>query len=135
MRRPYAGAHDASGSGGLHSPAVAPPKRKSGGRVTPSGTRPGEAGPTASGPATPKRTSGGTTSGSARVGESSRYTPPVPKSVKESPPWVPVLMLGLLVVGGVVIMLRYLVFTDSNWPTVVGLVCILGGLYTATKWR
>jgi 1,4-dihydroxy-2-naphthoate octaprenyltransferase len=55
--------------------------------------------------------------------------------VKESPPWVPVLMLGLLVVGGVVIMLRYLVFTDSNWPTVVGLVCILGGLYTATKWR
>jgi hypothetical protein len=100
---------------------VAPPKRKTGGRVTAPGTRPGDRSPTA--PATP------------RVAESSRYTPPTPKSAKESPPWVPVLMLVLLAVGALVIMLRYLVFTDSNWPTVVGLVCILGGLYTATKWR
>jgi hypothetical protein len=87
--------------------------------VTPSGSRPGER-PAASTP-TPSPTS--------------RYTPPVPKSAKESPPWVPVLMLALLVIGGVVIMLRYLVFTDSNWPTIIGLACILGGLYTATKWR
>ncbi len=54
--------------------------------------------------------------------------------VKHSRPWVPVLMLALLVVGGVMIMLRYLVW-ESAAPTVIGLVMILGGLYTATKWR
>ena len=33
-------------------------------------------------------------------------------------------------------MARYLAFSaDSNWLTLVGLGCILGGLYTATKWR
>ena len=61
---------------------------------------------------------------------SSRYTPPVPQSAKESPPWVPVLMLVLFAVGALAIMLRYLVFSDSNWPMIVGLVCLLGGLYT-----
>ena len=69
------------------------------------------------------------------VGASSRYTPPVPQSAKESPPWVPVLMLVLFAVGALAIMLRYLVFSDSNWPMIVGLACLLGGLYTATKWR
>jgi 1,4-dihydroxy-2-naphthoate octaprenyltransferase len=48
---------------------------------------------------------------------------------------VPVLMLALFVVGGLAIMARYLVFDDSNWPMVIGLICLLGGLYTATKWR
>jgi len=90
--------------------------------VTPTGTKPGER-PVAARPGPP------------RVATSSRYTPPVPKELKESPPWLPVVMLALLVAGGVVIMLRYLVFTGSNWPTLVGLVCILGGLYLATKWR
>ena len=56
-------------------------------------------------------------------------------SAKESPPWLPVLMLVLFVLGGVAIMLRYLVFPDSNWPMVIGLACLLGGLFTATKWR
>jgi hypothetical protein len=100
--------------------------------VTPAGTRPGDRTAT---PATSKRTTGGATSGTPRVAESARYTPPVPKAAKESPPWVPVLMLALLVVGSLIIMLRYLVFTDTNWPTVIGLAFILGGLYTATKWR
>ena len=45
------------------------------------------------------------------------------------------IMLILLIGGGVMIMLRYLVFTESNIPTLIGLVMILGGLYTATKWR
>jgi LPXTG-motif cell wall-anchored protein len=44
-------------------------------------------------------------------------------------------MLVLLIGGGVLIMLRYLVFTETNFPTLIGLVMILGGLYTATKWR
>jgi hypothetical protein len=108
----------------VRSLAVAPPKRKSGGRVTPAGTRPGSA---------PARASGGERA--ATVGASSRYTPPVPQAAKESPPWVPVLMLTLFVVGAIAIMLRYLVFDDSNIPMIIGLVCLLGGLYTATKWR
>jgi hypothetical protein len=77
---------------------------------------------------------GATASTSHASTSSSRYTPPVPPDVKHSRPWVPVLMLALLVVGGVMIMLRYLVW-ESPAPTVIGLVMILGGLYTATKWR
>jgi Cell division protein CrgA len=110
----------------VNSAAVPPPKRKSGGRVTPAGTRPGSP-PPATARAAGERAS--------TVSASSRYTPPVPQSAKESPPWVPVLMLVLFAVGALAIMLRYLVFPDSNWPMIVGLVCLLGGLYTATKWR
>ena len=50
-------------------------------------------------------------------------------------PWVPVLMLALLILGGVIIMARNLAFSGNNWLTIIGLGCILGGLYTATKWR
>lgn len=49
-------------------------------------------------------------------------------------PWVPWLMVALLVTGMIVIMLRNLVW-QSNWLTLAGLGCILAGLYTATKWR
>jgi LPXTG-motif cell wall-anchored protein len=55
--------------------------------------------------------------------------------MRESPPWVPVLMVALLVLGAVIIMARNLVFSGNNWLTVLGLGCILGGLFTATKWR
>ena len=44
-------------------------------------------------------------------------------------------MLVLLIAGGLLIMAQYLFFTDSNIPTFLGLACILGGLWTATKWR
>jgi hypothetical protein len=105
---------------------VAPPKRKTGGRVTPAGTRPGEKAATSA-----KSSSAHATP----VAASSRYTPPVPQSAKESPPWLPALMLGLFVLGAIAIMARYLVFPDSNWPMLVGLACLLGGLFLATKWR
>ena len=101
--------------------------------MTAAGTRPGEKAPAAKsvGPARPA----GAGAGSTRVGASSRYTPPVPSTAKESPPWLPVVMLSLFVLGALAIMARYLVFPDSNWPMIVGLVCLLGGLFTATKWR
>ena len=66
---------------------------------------------------------------------SRRYTPPVDKHQLESPPWVPALMLGLFVIGGLAIMSRYLIWEGTNIPMIVGLACLLGGLYTATKWR
>jgi hypothetical protein len=83
---------------------------------------------------------GGAASGSADapghpVTPSRRYTPPVDKHGQESPPWVPALMLGLFVVGALAIMSRYLIWEDTNIPMLVGLACLLGGLYTATKWR
>ncbi len=67
---------------------------------------------------------------------SSRYTPPIPQSVKESPKWVPILMCVFLAIGVLTILSRYL-FADSvgNWPVFAGLGFVLAGLYTATKWH
>ena len=69
---------------------------------------------------------------------SSRYTPPVPRSVKQSPRWVPVLMFGLLVLGAIVIVLNYLELLPgaaSNWYLLGGLGLILGGIFVATQYR
>lgn len=104
---------------------MAPPKRKTGGsRTTAKGTRPNEGQRYAN----PERSKQGVTA-------SSRYTPPVPPEMKMPKPWIPWLMVALLVAGMVVIILRNLVFTGNNWLTILGLGCILGGLFTATKWR
>ena len=100
--------------------------------MTAAGTKPGErSGATSSiaAAATTRSACGG------RVTPSARYTPPVPKEDRESPPWLPILMLGLFILGGLAIMARYLVWPDSNIPMLVGLVCLLGGLFTATRWR
>lgn len=91
-----------------------PTKRKvPGGRVTPKGTQPEAAG-------TP-------------------YVAPVAKYDKPSPPWVPVLMFGLLLVGIILILLNYattlLPSSPSNVWLLVGLGCILGGIITATQYR
>jgi hypothetical protein len=103
---------------------VAPPKRKTGGgRTTPKGTRPGE-----QRIANPEENDYG-------VHRSTRYTPPVTSEMKAPNPMVPALMVALFLIGMVVIILRNLVFTGNNILTLVGLGCILGGLFTATKWR
>jgi hypothetical protein len=108
---------------------VAPPKRKTTGRTTPKGTRPGEA---------PRPGTGSTAqsaSSSSGVAASTRYTPPTGHDLDESPPWVPILMAVLLGLGALTILLRYLVWQDSNYPVLVGLAFLLGGLFTATKWK
>lgn len=111
---------------------MAPPKRKTtGGRVTPKKTTT---------PSTPI-VHGGKVSSTPKSRDadhpqsSSRYTAPNPKEFYESPTWVPVLMLALLVLGGLAILARYVIWEDSNLPVLVGLVLMLGGLYTATKWH
>jgi hypothetical protein len=97
--------------------ATKPPKRKvKGGRVTPKG--------------------GGTTA--PRPGASSRYTPPVPRSQKVSPTWVPVLMFALLGLGLVIIFCNYLGVLPGgtkNTYLLAGLGAILGGIVTATQYR
>jgi hypothetical protein len=106
---------------------VPPPKRKStGSRVTPKGTRPGDSQRLAAHGAAP---------GEGRVGASTRYTPPTPRSEIESPKWVPILMAVLIAIGVIIIFLRYAIWQDSNLPVLFGLVFLLGGLYTATKWH
>ncbi len=98
-------------------PTTPPPKRKvKGGRVTPKG------GPQSA----------------PRPEASSRYTPPVPKEYKVSPPWVPVLMFTLLAIGLVIIFLNYLGVLPGetkNSYLLVGLGFILGGIMTATQYR
>lgn len=105
---------------------MAPPKRKTGGRTTPKGTKPGDARTT-----NPTHNEHG-------VAASTRYTPPIPTYVKESPRWVPILMFALFIVGALIILLYYLGAVPggrSNYYLVAGLAFILGGLYTATKYH
>ena len=45
---------------------------------------------------------------------------PTPQSVKESPRWVPILMMVLIAAAVVCILLRYLVWTDTNAPVIAG---------------
>lgn len=104
---------------------MAPPKRKTGGRVTPKGTKPGDA---------PVSRRGDSTHPEA----SSRYTPPIPTYMKESPRWVPILMFALLGLGALVILLYYMGAVPggrSNWYLFGGLGLVLGGLFTATQYR
>jgi hypothetical protein len=85
--------------------------------------------PAGSDPTTSKRTT---------PPKSTRYTPPVPQSVKVSPTWVPVLMFVLLGAGLLTIILNYLGVlpgATSNWYLLVGLGFILGGILTATQWH
>mgnify|MGYP000228689239 CR=1 FL=1 len=104
---------------------MAPPKRKTGGRVTPKGTKPGDA------PAARR-------GDSSHPEASSRYTPPIPTYMKESPRWVPILMFALLGIGALVILLYYIGAVPggrSNWYLFSGLGLVLGGLFTATQYR
>jgi hypothetical protein len=42
------------------------------------------------------------------VSPTPRYTPPIPRTVRVSPIWVPIMMGALLAVGGLMIILNYL---------------------------
>jgi hypothetical protein len=82
-----------------------------------------------------RRTRGGrTTQPSA-----GRYTPPVPKEQKVSPPWVPVLMFALLALGTMIIVLNYLNVLPGDDPSnlylVIGLGAITGGFVVATNYH
>jgi hypothetical protein len=94
-------------------------RRVQGGRTTPKG------GPTAR----PAKSSEPTAS--------ARYTPPVPREVKISPTWVPVLMFLFLGVGTLVILVNYTgaVWDTSNWVLLGGLAAILAGIITATQYH
>jgi hypothetical protein len=77
----------------------------------------------------------------ARTTTSGRYTPPIPREVKTSPRWVPVLMFLFLISGLMVIVLNYLGVLPtksgdaSNWYLLLGLGLITAGFITATGYR
>src|SRR3954447_15255298 len=68
---------------------------------------------------------------------SARYTPPIPRDVKVSPIWVPILMFVFLGVGTLVILINYTgaVWDTSNWVLLGGLAAILAGIVTATQYH
>ena len=75
---------------------------------------------------------------SATPAASARYTPPVPKQYKESPRWFPVLLLGFLIAGMVVILCNYLGLLPGgakNEYLLVGLGLITLGFITATRYK
>jgi Cell division protein CrgA len=72
--------------------------------------------------------------------ESGRYTPPIPKSVRRSPPWYGAVVLALLIVGVVIIVVNYLAHLPwmahgSPWGLVAGLLLIFVGFLMATRYR
>lgn len=90
--------------------------------------------------------SGGRTTlkGASRIGryttpeESGKYTPPVPKTARKSPPWYGAVVLSLLIAGVLLILLNYLTVLPgsvSAWYLVVGLVVIFAGFVMATRYR
>ncbi|MGI8709970.1 MAG: cell division protein CrgA [Acidimicrobiales bacterium] len=98
-------------------------------RVTPKGG--GSPAPSA------RRTKAGAREGDVET--SSRYTRPGTGAYAPgpSPWWVPTLMFALLIIGALIIMTNYMgVFGEAaNIRLVIGLVCILGGIVTATQYR
>ena len=106
-------------------------KDKRGGRVTPKGTKPGQRSFDHHDPTH--------VHGTHEVPASTRYTPPNPSYKNtHSAPWVPVLMFILLGLGALIILLYYLGAVPggrNNWYLFTGLVVLLGGLYTATRYH
>ena len=95
-------------------------ERRKGGRTTPKGGR------------TTNRSTPG------RPESQGRYTPPIPREQKVSPPWVPVLMFVLLGLGVAVIFLNYVNLLPgdaSNGYLLLGLAFITGGFVVATNYH
>lgn len=67
----------------------------------------------------------------------STYIPPKPPKPKPSPRWVPILGLGLIGVGAVILVAMYLVpgLPGGNINLIVGFLAMAGGLITLSRWR
>ena len=90
------------------------------------------------GRATPKGTRSGSGSSSRAMPSSGRYTPPIPKTQKVSPPWVPVVMFGCLGLGVLMIVLNYLNMLPgdaNNGYLLGGLALITVGFVAATQYH
>jgi hypothetical protein len=86
---------------------------------------------------TPKGGAASTSAPRASTEASSRYTPPIPREVKISPIWVPILMFTFLGIGTLLILTNYtgVLWDTNNWILLVGLALILAGIITATQYH
>lgn len=69
---------------------------------------------------------------------SGRYTPPIPRSYKQSPRWMGPAILALLLLGMVTIIVNYVGVLPggaSNWYLLLGLAFITSGFLLATRYR
>jgi hypothetical protein len=69
---------------------------------------------------------------------SSRYTPPIPRSVKVSPVWVGPMILTFLIGGALMIVINYfgvLPASPTNWYLLGGIGLIAAGFISATQYR
>lgn len=67
-----------------------------------------------------------------------RYQAPPKPNPKPSPKWVPMLMLGLLLVGVLDLILYYLGWLPGGsplWGLLTGFALIAGGFFTGIFWR
>jgi Cell division protein CrgA len=67
-----------------------------------------------------------------------RYTPPIPKNAKVSPPWMGAVIVGLFVLGVLIIILNYsglLPGGVSNWWLLGAIGSIFAGLMVATRYH
>jgi len=68
-----------------------------------------------------------------------RYTPPVPRTEKVSPRWVPVVMFASLGLGMLVILANYVSLLPGGKPSnlylLLGLALITMGFVTATRYH
>jgi hypothetical protein len=81
-----------------------------------------------SGRATPKAAPG-------RAEKPGRYTPPIPRQVRQSPKWFPYTILGLMGLGVLAIVLDYIDILPggtNTWYLIGGIVAIVSGLIMAT---
>ena len=82
---------------------------------------------------------GATPSGRVTPKPTARYTPPVPRSEKVSPRWVPIVMFTSLGLGMLVILANYVSLLPGDEPSnlylLLGLVLITIGFITATKYH
>ena len=67
-----------------------------------------------------------------------RYTAPIPRSVRHSPPWFGPVLLALLVIGLLLIVGNYVGIMPggtSNWYLIGGLIGIVIGAMMATQYH
>ena len=87
----------------------------------------------------PKSGKPGAPSGRVTPKATGRYTPPVPRSEKVSPKWVPIVMFASLGLGVLVILANYVSLLPGDEPSnlylLLGLVLITVGFVTATKFH
>lgn len=66
----------------------------------------------------------------------SRYTPPKPPKPKPSPRWVPIIGVGLILLGVLLVILAYVIrLPGGNLNLVLGFALMAAGLLSLSQWR